>query len=226
MYSVLHRCVLAIELCLFCSKSLWPRQNGCHSSGNISKCIFLNENVWISIEISLKFVPKDPINNIPALDQIKACHLFGNKPLSESIMARLLTHIWVTGPQRVKPLILYWDLTVLWCLVYFVPHTHKQASWTSNPLIHEKQKTCQHHADYILYQLQVYGFTLSGLFDLVYVCHLHTNIVKAHYDTTFLQILTKDCPLNVFCKFKSELHPILPYNHTVCNRSYYKKFQV
>ena len=31
------------------------------------KCIFLNENIWISINISLKFVPKGPINNIPAL---------------------------------------------------------------------------------------------------------------------------------------------------------------
>ena len=37
---------------------------------NIFKCIFLNENVWISINISLKFVPKGPINNIPALVQI------------------------------------------------------------------------------------------------------------------------------------------------------------
>ena len=31
------------------------------------KCISLNENVIISIKISLKFVPKGPINNIPAL---------------------------------------------------------------------------------------------------------------------------------------------------------------
>ena len=28
---------------------------------------FFNENVWIPIEISLKFVPKGPIDNIPAL---------------------------------------------------------------------------------------------------------------------------------------------------------------
>ena len=34
---------------------------------DILKCIFLNENVWVPIEISLKFVPKDPIDNIPAL---------------------------------------------------------------------------------------------------------------------------------------------------------------
>ena len=34
---------------------------------NIFNCIFLNENVRISIQISLKFVPKDPIDNKPAL---------------------------------------------------------------------------------------------------------------------------------------------------------------
>ena len=39
---------------------------------DIFKCIFLNENVRISIKISLKFVPKRPINNIPVLVQIMA----------------------------------------------------------------------------------------------------------------------------------------------------------
>ena len=34
---------------------------------DIFKRIFFNENVWISIEISLKFVTRGPINNIPAL---------------------------------------------------------------------------------------------------------------------------------------------------------------
>ena len=34
---------------------------------NIFKRIFLNKNVRISIKISLKFVPKGPIKNIPAL---------------------------------------------------------------------------------------------------------------------------------------------------------------
>ena len=28
--------------------------------------VTLNENVWIPIKISIKFVPKGPINNIPA----------------------------------------------------------------------------------------------------------------------------------------------------------------
>ena len=43
------------------------RQNGRHFADDIFKCIFLNENVRILIKISLKFVPKDPIINIPAM---------------------------------------------------------------------------------------------------------------------------------------------------------------
>ena len=70
------------------------------------KCIFLNENVWIPIKISLKFVPKGPINNIPALVQIMAWRRPGDKPLSETVMVRLLTHICVTRPQWVKKAIL------------------------------------------------------------------------------------------------------------------------
>ena len=56
------------------------------SADDIFKCIFLNENVWILIEISLKFVPKDPINNIPSLVQVMVCRLDGAKPLSEPMM--------------------------------------------------------------------------------------------------------------------------------------------
>ena len=34
---------------------------------DISKGIFLNENIWIAIKIALKFIRKGPMNNIPAL---------------------------------------------------------------------------------------------------------------------------------------------------------------
>ena len=37
--------------------TLSPRKNGRHFP-DIFKCIFLNENAWISIKISLKFLPK------------------------------------------------------------------------------------------------------------------------------------------------------------------------
>ena len=53
----------------------------------IFKYILLNENMWISIKFSLKFVPKGPIKNIPALVQIMAWHQTGNKPLFEPMMA-------------------------------------------------------------------------------------------------------------------------------------------
>ena len=81
--------------------TLRPRQNGRHFPDDILKWIFLNENVWISIEISLKFVTKGQINNIPALVQIMAWRRLGAKPLSEPMMVSLLTHICVTRPQWV-----------------------------------------------------------------------------------------------------------------------------
>ena len=52
--------------------TLKPRQNGRYFPDDFCKWIFLNDNVWISIKISLKFVPECPINNIPALVQIMA----------------------------------------------------------------------------------------------------------------------------------------------------------
>ena len=82
--------------------TLRPRQNGCHFPDDIFKGIFLNENVWISTKVSLKFVPKGLINNILALDQILAWRHPGNKPLSEPMMVCLRTHICVTRPQWVK----------------------------------------------------------------------------------------------------------------------------
>ena len=82
--------------------TLWPRQNGSHFPDEINKLIFLNESVWISIKISLKFVPRDPINNIPALVQIMAWRRPGDKPLPEPMMVSLLTHVCITRPQLVK----------------------------------------------------------------------------------------------------------------------------
>ena len=46
--------------------------------------------------VSLKFVPKFPITNIPALVQIMAWRRPGDKPLSEPMMFSLLTHVCVT----------------------------------------------------------------------------------------------------------------------------------
>ena len=75
-----------------------------HAFVDIFKRIFFNENVSIFIKISLKFVPKGPINNILALVQIMVWHCPGEKPLSEPMMVRLSKHISVTWPQWVNSL--------------------------------------------------------------------------------------------------------------------------
>ena len=84
--------------------TLRPRQDGRYFADDVLKCIFLNENVWISLKIPLKFVPKGPINNIPALVQIMAWRRPGDKPLSEPMLVFVLRHICVTRPQWVNAL--------------------------------------------------------------------------------------------------------------------------
>ena len=45
-------------------KHIEAETTGRHFADDIFKCIFLNENVWIPIKISMKFVPGGRINNI------------------------------------------------------------------------------------------------------------------------------------------------------------------
>ena len=91
-----------VGVCAF--NPLRPRQNGRHFADDTFKRIFLNENVIISIKISLKCVSKGLISNIPALVQIMAWRRSGDNPLSEPMMVRLLTLICVTRPQWINPL--------------------------------------------------------------------------------------------------------------------------
>ena len=100
---VLH---VYVKLCYMhvgmCFNSLGPRQNCRHFADGIIKWIFLNENIWITLKISLKFVPQVGINNISALIQIMAWCRPGDKPLSEPMLVSLLTHICVAWPQWVN----------------------------------------------------------------------------------------------------------------------------
>ena len=118
MYAVL-KTVVGIQIVAFSLKFHWhlfpsaspsafntlrSRQDGRHFANDFFERIFLNENVLISINILLKFIPKAPIDNIPTLAQIVACRLIVAKPLSEPTLvywSGLLTHICVTPPQWV-----------------------------------------------------------------------------------------------------------------------------
>ena len=108
---VIHFHIICEDEQYFYFNTLRPRRNEQHFADDIFKRIFFNENVRISIKISLKFVPKGPINIIPALVQIMAWRRSGDKPLSEPMMVSLPTHICVIRPQWVNRGKLYMSLS-------------------------------------------------------------------------------------------------------------------
>ena len=99
------------------SNTLRSRQSGRHFPDDIFKWIFVNKDAWISIKISLKFVPRSPINNISALVQIIAWRWPGDKPLSEPMLRSLLEHSQpCTRRVKIYHLHLYWKCfsIILW----------------------------------------------------------------------------------------------------------------
>ena len=57
---------------------------------NIFNHIFLNENDRILIQISLKYVPRSPIDNKSALVQVMTWCPTGDKPLPEPMMTQFI----------------------------------------------------------------------------------------------------------------------------------------
>ena len=104
-------------LTLLFLNTLRPIQNDRHFPNDIFKCIFLNENIWHSMKISLKFVPKGPNDNIPALVQIMAWRRPGDKPLSEPMMVSSLTHMRHSASmsQKIYPKIAMTRMSWRWC---------------------------------------------------------------------------------------------------------------
>ena len=82
----------------------WGRDKWPPFRWRIFQMHFLNENVWISIIISLNYLPTYSINNIVAVVQIMAWCWPDGKPLSRTIMVSLLTQICVTRSQWVNSL--------------------------------------------------------------------------------------------------------------------------
>ena len=115
-FQVKHSSYVRADTAVLVINTLRPRWSRCHFADDSFRYIFVNENILIFTKISLKFIAKGPINNIPALVQVMAWRGPGNKPLSEAMMARLLTHICVVRPQWVK---LGW-LKCVWKMFYFL----------------------------------------------------------------------------------------------------------
>ena len=70
-------------------------QNGSRFVGDICKYIFMNKKFCILIRISLKFVPKDLIDNMSALVQVMARRLKCDKPFPETMMTQFTdAYMW------------------------------------------------------------------------------------------------------------------------------------
>ena len=68
-------------------------------------CIFVTEKFCILIKISLKFVPKDPIENNPAPVQIMAWQQISASHYLNQCWPSSLTHICGTRGRWIKPVI-------------------------------------------------------------------------------------------------------------------------
>ena len=80
------------------------------------ECIFFNENDRIPIRFSLKFIPRSPIDNKPALIQVMAWRRTGNKPSPEPLLTQFtdayMRHLYVYFVVHIS-----WNENVIlmWC---------------------------------------------------------------------------------------------------------------
>ena len=79
-----------------------PEQNGRHLENDISKWIFLKNNLSILFRISLKFAPKGAIDEKLILGQVMAWCWKGGKPLLKQRKQSLLIDIYINRPQWVN----------------------------------------------------------------------------------------------------------------------------
>ena len=74
-------------------------QNGHHFTNNISKCIFLVENVCALIEISFKFVYQNPIDNKSVLVQVVITDYYIRHTKSQDLT---VSHLVVVSAQSIE----------------------------------------------------------------------------------------------------------------------------
>ena len=179
--------------------TLRPRQNGRHFADDVFKCIILNGNLWISIKISLKFVPKGPINNIPALVQIMTWRRPGDKPLSEPMMVRLPTHICVTRPQWVNRNVLGHFKTLHYCLIGMCYVILKYPTFCLIQICHVILKS----SNQIRMRLDISKFSIHcfdvHIFSLVYILNIIHDNLATGFNHTIKRVLCDYCEKKCVC---------------------------
>ena len=158
------------------------------SADHIFEYIFLNKK-WIWSKISLKFVPKGLIINIPALVQTMAWCCPGDKPLSEPMVVRLPMHICVTRPQWVKVYMLLecstsYIVSISQMDCIFSIASHILCRFKINPI-------------YDWYGMKLIGYNTMMNTEMLDLCFGHTktshNICTVSYSVVFGFVMDMQC---------------------------------
>ena len=119
---------------------------------DISKCIFFNKNVSISIKRSLKFVPNCPINIISLYEPIMVCllmHICATRLQWVNIMSALPgTGIPIKRKDsRDSVLALWWECVYIFMVRHlyttpssWIPHLHPEKSYQVHTVCYPKAK--------------------------------------------------------------------------------------
>ena len=89
------------NVCCYNASPFWPGQNGRYLADIILKCIFLSENIWMSVKISLMIVCECPTDNEATLVWVLAWCRICDKPLYQQILNWFTeVHMCVTRSQQ------------------------------------------------------------------------------------------------------------------------------
>ena len=146
--------------------TLSQRQNGRHFPGDIFKNIFLNENVRISIKISLKFAPKGSINNIPALVQMMAWRRPGDRPY-------LKVNWRVYASLGLNELMIHLSKFLTWLCCVGVTHFEELIAFSASRFVDTYKKTlnsistkiklCARYTNITVWQVPMYLYAEQGM---------------------------------------------------------------
>ena len=156
--------------------SLRSRQNGRLFADDTCKRIFLNENIIISTKNSLKFVPKGLIDNIPALVLIMAWGRPGDKPLSDPMLIKSLTHICVTRPQ--------------WVNVSWIPGNRFQ--WNSNRFLWNLNQITKLFSQENAFENIICKVAFSSICSDLDVLNYYWSVEKSEMCLIFYDLFPKD----------------------------------
>ena len=118
MYNLQHNIYIQVFKTSATFNTLRPRQKWLTFGRRFFKYIFVNENAWILLNNSLKFIRAVQINNIPPSVQLIAWCRLGDKPLSYPMMVRLPTHICATSLWVNMALFWYGAITHRMCTAF------------------------------------------------------------------------------------------------------------